>query len=128
MGKATRENKNPCVVFKNGDKEVLIYNATAHPIRFVKVDGNEIIFPVSTYFARIDDQTEFLGEIAPGVPTYRRRLYGGSGIPKDEVPGTYYIVSGIFHSASAHRGDLLVPDNAVRDEKGRTTGCFGFYR
>ena len=51
-----------------------------------------------------------------------------TGLP-DPVPNTFYIVSQIVASAlKGKRDDLLIPDGAIRDEKGQIIGCTGLAR
>lgn len=44
----------------------------------------------------------------------------------EPVEGVWFIVSSVVSSAHPERGDLLVPSDLVRDDKGVVTGCRSF--
>lgn len=97
-------------------------NLTPHAINFT----NGLTVPPSGTVARCRVQQQEIGSIN-GVPLYRA-VYGEvEGLPKVQ-DGVIYIVSSLVAGRLPERGDLVVPCNFVRDEKGRIIGAGGIQR
>ena len=99
-----------------------IINLTPHAINFVREDGSPILtVEPSGSLARVSVHTETTGEIA-GIPA-TKSVYGKvEGLPEPEE-GTIYIVSSLVAGRVPERKDVFIPNESVRDEKGRIIGC-----
>ena len=99
-----------------------IINLTPHAINFVQEDRSPILtVEPSGQLARVSVHTETTGEIA-GIPV-TKSVYGEvEGLPEPEE-GTIYIVSSLVAGRVPERKDVFIPNESVRDEKGRIIGC-----
>lgn len=61
------------------------------------------------------------GDDVTWVPLYRTSAGEVTDLPPQTT--SWLIVSRAVAEACPERGDLLIPDNTVRDEQGRITGC-----
>ena len=104
---------------KNGK----IVNFTPHEVRLVDGDGKEIASFPSQGVIRLAEKREKIGNM-DGIPIFKKEFVGSELPPKEE--GTYYIVSLPVAQAFPERDDFLVPDQLVRDEKGRVIGARSF--
>lgn len=97
-------------------------NLTPHEIVILAEDNTVLkaIAPSGT-IARCSTCREEVGKI-DGIPVNRTSFGVVSGLPGPE-PGTYYIVSALTAQAVPQRNDVLVTDDAVRDQEGRIIGC-----
>jgi hypothetical protein len=96
-----------------------IINLTPHTINLV--GDNPQNFPPSGTVARCAVTRQQVGTV-DGVPV-NRTVYGDvTGLPAPQ-PDTYYIVSALVAQACPDRADLLITDDAVRDDQGRIVGC-----
>ena len=97
-------------------------NLTPHVINVLNEDNTllKAIEP-SGVVARCSTCREEAGKI-DGIPVNRTSFGVVSGLPGPE-PGTYYIVSALTAQAVPNRADVLVTDDAVRDQEGRIIGC-----
>jgi hypothetical protein len=96
-----------------------IVNLTPHAINLV--GDNPQNFPPSGTVARCAVTRQQVGTV-DGVPV-NRTVYGDvTGLPAPQ-PGTYYIVSALVAQAVPDRTDVLITDDAVRDDAGRIIGC-----
>lgn len=107
-------------------KEVImakLVNLTSHDIVMVRGDGNlEII--ASEGIARCDVERKTIDNI--NGYDLNINVYGKvSGLP-DPQEDTFYIVSALVAKQLPLRNDLIVPDDTVRDEKGRIISCRAF--
>ena len=94
-------------------------NLTAHDINIITEDKIVVIEP-SGSIARVDVTMEDVG-VLDGIPV-KRNTYGSiTGLPEPKE-GRYYIVS-VLVAQVAKRDDVLVTNDAVRDDKGRIIGC-----
>lgn len=108
----------------------IIVNATPHAINIVGENGVTIrTIEPSGQTVRCQSMTERVGNV-DGIPV-TETVYGtpvvvdhdGNESPLPErKEGTIYIVSSLVAQA-VRRGDFLVPNESVRDEKGRIIGC-----
>ena len=99
-----------------------IKNLTPHTINFVSSEGYPImdIKPEGTV-ARVSVRTATVGEI-DGIPV-TKSVYGEvMDLPEPEE-GTIYIVSALVAGRVPEREDVFIPNESIRDEKGRIVGC-----
>ena len=97
----------------------MIKNFTPHQVNLLDEKGNVVTFP-SEGIARCATNSVETGEVA-GTPIFKTSFGEVTGLPSSEE-GIFLIVSGLVLSASS-RKDLICPNDLVRDEKGRVTGC-----
>jgi len=96
-------------------------NLTPHDI-VVEVDGKRITFPASGDVARLDTDTQSVGEVG-GIPAQTTTLKGVVGIPSD-VEGKILIVSSMLLDAVKALGHSVVApatgpkDGVIRNDKG----------
>ena len=108
-----------------------VINATPHDINIVDEDGKIVMtFPASGVIARCNANRHTVGDITFtdkwGLKIPLNEIVFGEleGLP-EEKPLTYYIVSALAGKAGreAGRKDLLLVDDAVRNEAGQIIGC-----
>ena len=97
-----------------------IVNLTPHALNIV-TDSGTVTIPPSGIVARCSVRRERVGEVG-GIPVNRTVFGDVEGLP-EPTADTYYIVSAIVAQACPDRSDLLITDDAVRDEQGRIIGC-----
>lgn len=95
-------------------------NLTPHDITIVKEGGN-IVIPASGNVARVETIKDTVGYI-DGIPIHKTRFGEVVGLP-DPADDTMCIVSLATAKAASGRRDLVVTDDAVRDNNGRIIGC-----
>lgn len=106
-----------------------VVNLTPHPVHLLD-NGGAVVreFAPSGVVLRVPEVVEPAGELVvngAAVPVVRKRLaWGQCELPQPE-DGVFYIVS-LPAAQAARRKDFLVPDDLVRDEKGRVLGCRRF--
>ena len=99
-----------------------IINATPHDVNIVGENGQVVrTYAASGICPRCSVSREAVDEI-DGIRINRTVFGDIVGLP-EYVEGTYYIVSVIVANAAKGRQDLLITDDAVRDDKGRVIGC-----
>jgi hypothetical protein len=96
-----------------------IVNLTPHAINLVG-DKTQTFAPSGTV-ARCAVKRQQVGAV-DGVPVNRTIFGDVTGLPAPQ-PGTYYIVSALVAQAVPDRTDVLITDDAVRDDAGRIIGC-----
>ena len=99
-----------------------IINLTPHAITFIGTDNmvTRVVEPSDT-LARVKATTITVGEI-DGIPV-TGTSYGeveGLPLPQDD---TIYIVSSLVAQRVPERLDVFIPNESVRDDKGRIIGC-----
>lgn len=99
-----------------------VMNLTPHTVKLIKKD-TEILYPPSGQIARVKEEFEPVKK-KTDIPLSKRRFKGVEGLP-EKKKDTLYIVSSIV-ALSCNRGDLIVPVDFVRSEKGEIVGCKGF--
>lgn len=106
-----------------------LVNLTAHEIVLVGADGQPaLVLPPSGNLARCSTTREVVTKVAVdghAIPVTRTTLGELTGLP-DPTEGVGYVVSLVAATAAAKAGrvaDVFVPDDSVRDEKGRIIGC-----
>lgn len=103
------------------NKQTNIKNKTPHNVKIMSKRGNVIkTFPRSQSPIRLESETKRVG-VMEEIPLSRTTMEGGNLPPEKE--GQYYIVSRAVQSAYPDRTDLLIPNETVRDDKGRIVGC-----
>jgi len=98
-----------------------LINLTPHMVNIVFPDGSVREIPASGQVARLAVKTVMVGDI-DGIPLTKSVFGEPEGLP-ESAPGTLYIVSQLIKSALPKRADLVVPNEAVRDNQGRIVGC-----
>ena len=97
-----------------------LVNLTPHSITFVTENGDIVIEPSGT-LARLTTETRCVGSYA-GIPV-TETVYGEiEGLPAYSE-GVAYIVSSLVASRCKERTDVYIPNESVRDDKGRIIGC-----
>ena len=102
----------------------MFVNLTPHEVTLVDDQQNVLLVvrPEETS-ARCAVKRE-IAFLADGVQVNRSLFGEVVGLPAP-IQGTWYIVSRIVAEA-ARRGDLLVPDETVRNSEGQIVGCKSF--
>ena len=109
-------------VTTNTTATIEIINLTPHSINFVDDGGNQTMaIEPSGLIARVTTETVVIGNIA-GIPITTVKYGEVENLP-EEKEDTIYIVSSIVAQRCKHRCDVFIPNDSVRDEKGRIIGC-----
>ena len=97
-------------------------NLTPHEIKLVG-ENNEVKLVVepSGQVARLSAKTVVIGDI-DGIPLTTTEFGELEGLPEPEE-GTLYIVSQLVAQQVPERQDVVIPNESVRDDKGRIIGC-----
>ena len=103
---------------------IMFRNFTPHDVTLVETTGTRT-FP-SEGVARVATTSEVI-DVHDGVAIMATEFGDVTGLPARE-PGVYIVVSRLVIQAAPDRGDLVAPDDLVRDEGGRITGCRRFSR
>lgn len=99
-----------------------LINLTPHAITFVNEDETQIlVVEPSGEIARVSVHTETVGEIN-GIPITTSVFGEVENLP-DPQDGTIYIVSSLVAQRCNNRDDVFIPNESVRDDKGRIIGC-----
>lgn len=99
-----------------------LVNLTPHTIN-VLLENKKIEIP-SSGIARCSQTSKPVGEVN-GIPLTTTSFGEVEGLP-EPTKDTLFIVSRLIMSACPTRGDLLVPNDMVRDDKGQIIGCKSF--
>ena len=104
-------------------EETKIINLTPHAITFVDPDTSAPILVVepSGLVARVSTRTERVGTVA-GIPLTQTVFGEVKDLPNPEE-GVVYIVSSLVAQRFKDRDDVFIPNESVRDDKGRIIGC-----
>ena len=99
-----------------------IINLTPHAINFVTESGEELVtIDPSGSLARVTTTTVTIGSLN-GIPV-TQTVYGEvEGLP-DPTADTVYVVSSLVASRVPDRNDVFIPNESIRDDKGRIIGC-----
>ena len=100
-----------------------VINLTPHAINIVGTNAT-LTVPTSGTIARIACTSESCGCIATmygDIPLVTPTFGDPTNLPDPQV-NTVYIVSALVQT-TVKRGDLLVPNDLVRDDKGNIIGC-----
>ena len=98
-------------------------NLTPHSITFVNGDGKKILaIEPSGQLARVSSKTVLTGEDYNNIPVTRTEYGEVKGLPAP-AEDTIYIVSSLVAQRVPERNDVFIPNESVRDDKGRIVGC-----
>ena len=98
-----------------------IINLTQQKINIINDNGESITIEPSGTVARVSCRTVTTGEIM-GIPV-TETVYGTvEGLPEFQN-GIVYIVSALVAQHCKDRNDVFIPNESVRDDKGRIIGC-----
>lgn len=104
-----------------------IVNLTPHDINIIGEIGEVVqTFPASGELARCSVSREQV-DVINGIPVNRTVFGAVTGLPEQQE-GVVYVVSALVAQAVDGRDDVVIPDDAVRDEQGRIVGCRAFAR
>ena len=97
-------------------------NLTPHVVTIVAGDGTVLrtIEPSGT-LARVSAHTVTIGDV-DGIPVTTTEFGEVEGLPEPSE-GTSFIVSSIVAQRVSGRTDVYIPNESVRDERGRIVGC-----
>ena len=99
-----------------------IINLTPHAITFVDGEGKPIlVVEPSGQLARVTTKIEVTGDI-DGIPTTETVFGEVEGLP-EKKDGVIFVVSSLVAQRCTDRDDVFIPNESVRDEKGRIIGC-----
>ena len=105
-----------------------ITNLTPHAITFISGENNmqKFIVEPSGVVARVAAHTENIGSITTDdgftIPLTTTVFGQVEGLPAPET-GTIYVVSSLVAGRVPDRKDVLIPNESIRDDKGRIIGC-----
>ena len=104
--------------------EVKVVNMTPHDIVFVNGD-QQVVIKASGMLARVSTETIRTGEVnvnGMAIPLTETRFGEVEGLPAPE-DGTVFVVSSLVAQRCKNRNDVFIPNESVRDDKGRIIGC-----
>ena len=107
-----------------------IKNITPHTVVVFNADGSQSLFPPERDYPTPRVQRELeLVELVGGVEVVTRGKAFTTGLP-DPEDNTLFIVSSVVLSENRDRGDLLSPNDPVKDPHNPRIlmGCRGFQR
>jgi len=105
-----------------------LINLTPHAINLMPngTDGPTVTIPPSGTVARCAThrvQVDAVTVDSVAIPVNRTQFGDVDGLP-DPAPDTFYIVSALVAQAvKGQRDDVLIVDDAVRDDQGRIIGA-----
>lgn len=104
-----------------------IVNLTPHALNLMSEgpDGPVVTIPPSGIVARCDTSRVQAGTVTVDgitIPVNQTRFGMVSNLP-DPQPDTIFVVSALVAQAVPDRQDVVIPDDAVRDDQGRIIGC-----
>ena len=106
-----------------------IVNLTPHDVTLFVSDDRKVTFPSYAGvrpIPRVSSRTVSDGDI-DGFPLTRTEYGEAENLPEPSE-GVWYIVSAMVAGRCPDRKDLIIPNEAVRDEGGRIIGCKSFGR
>lgn len=104
---------------------VALENLTPHDVTLVTAEGQSITIPPSGAPARLALARHDVGVVPVGdgcIPIGVSVPQGPPDLPAPQ-PGRLLIVSRMVAASSPGRGDLVFPDDLVRDAEGIVVGC-----
>lgn len=105
-----------------------IMNLTPHTLTFISGENNmeRYIVEPSGIVARVAAHTENIGSITTDngfvIPLTTTVFGQVEGLPAPET-GTVYVVSSLVAGRVPARKDVYIPNESIRDDKGRIIGC-----
>ena len=97
-----------------------IVNLTPHAITLFKGEETITIEP-SGIVARVSTRTVRVGDV-DGIAITSTEFGEVENLP-DSENGTIYIVASLVAQRVPERTDVFIPNESVRDDKGRIVGC-----
>ena len=99
-----------------------LINLTPHAITFCDAEGNATLtVEPSGQLARCTTKTVIIGTIN-GIPVTKTEFGEVEGLP-EATENTIFLVSSLVASRVPDRLDVFIPNESVRDDKGRIIGC-----
>lgn len=98
-----------------------IINLTPHCITFIKADGTSLSVEPSGLLARVTSHTVTVGQCGD-IPITATEYGEVEGLPSPKAD-TVYVVSSLVAQRCRNRDDVFIPNESVRDDKGRIVGC-----
>lgn len=99
-----------------------IINLTPHDVTIINEDNKVTIAP-SGIVARVSAKTVYTGEILNDLIPISKTEYGEIENLPDPIEDTCFIVSSLVAQRVRERTDIFIPNESVRDDKGRIIGC-----
>ena len=105
-----------------------IMNLTPHALTIISGENNmqKLVVEPSGIVARVAAHTENIGNITTDngfvIPLTTTVFGQVEGLPAPET-GTIYVVSSLVAGRVPDRKDVLIPNESIRDDKGRIIGC-----
>ena len=105
-----------------------ILNLTPHALTFISANNNmeRYIVEPSGIVARVAAHTENIGNITTDdgftIPVTQTVFGEVENLPAPET-GTIYVVSSMVAGRVPDRKDVYIPNESIRDDKGRIIGC-----
>lgn len=107
---------------------MIITNLTPHTITFISANNNMQKYAVapSGIVARVSANTETIGQISTpegfAIPITQTVFGEVENLPSPEE-GVVYVVSSLVAGRVPDRHDVFIPNESIRDDKGRIVGC-----
>ncbi len=105
-----------------------IINCTPHEVVLILPDGDTITWAPSGIIPRLpftEEKVESIDSPLGAIDIKKKVFEDPTDLPAPHG-GKLYIVSALVAGACPNRGDLIIPNNTVRDEQGRIIGCRSF--
>ena len=102
-----------------------LINLTPHAVTFVNADGDTYVVEPSGMLAIVSSEIKMLDiiEVDGFKIPHTKTVFGEvEGLP-DPEDGVIYIVSSLVAGRVPDRDDVMIPNQSLRDDKGRITGC-----
>lgn len=105
-----------------------IINLTPHTITFISTNNNMQKYAVapSGIVARVSASTETIGEVTTPegfvIPVTQTVFGQVENLPEPEE-NVIYVVSSLVAGRVPDRKDVYIPNESIRDDKGRIIGC-----
>lgn len=97
-------------------------NLTPHSITIMPDGSVPLTIPASGHLARCTTKTVHTGTVNGWIPITETEYGSVEGLPEPEQD-TVYIVSALVAGRCKDRSDIFIPNESVRDDKGRIIGC-----
>lgn len=101
-----------------------LINLTPHEINIIKFNSTECLKTISTnvqgIIARCKVETKLIDDINY-IPIYETKLSEVENLPEQKNDVMYIVSRAVANKSD--RDDLLIPNQVVRDHKGKILGC-----
>jgi hypothetical protein len=108
------------------NKIINIVNCTPHPVNIINQNTGQIVtIPKGEIIPRVASSTQIIETIQTNFGAIRitKNTFGKVENLPEPQHNTIFIVSAMVMNACPNRNDLLCPNESIRDEEGRITGC-----